>query len=168
MTLAQTLLPEFDQEMGSTRRLLEVVGQADPKWKPHAKSFPLGDLSLHISNLVSWAASTLSSTELDLAPPGGPTWKPRSFTTADAMLAEFDANVQSARAALAAASDADLAVPWSLKKTGQVIFTMPRAQCLRFFVLNHLIHHRGQLSVYLRLCDVPLPKVYGPTADVPI
>lgn len=168
MSLAQALLPEFEQEMASTRKLLEVVGRPDPKWRPHPKSWSLGDLSLHLVNLVSWAAITLSSTELDLSPPGGPSWKPRAFSTAAALLEEFDANVLAARAAIAAASDAELGVPWSLKNAGKTVFTMPRSHCLRFFVLNHLIHHRGQLTVYLRLCDVPLPKIYGPTADTPV
>ena len=167
MTLAQSMLPEFDQEMGTTRKLLEAAGSADPKWKPHPKSWALGDLCVHISNLIGWTASTLSATELDLAPPGGPTWKAPEYTTPAALLETFDASATAARAAIAAASNADLPVPWSLKKAGEKVFTMPRIHCLRFFVMNHVIHHRGQLTVYLRLCGVPLPKTYGPTADTP-
>jgi uncharacterized damage-inducible protein DinB len=168
MTLAQSLLPEFDQEMGSTRQLLELVGKTDPAWKPHEKSWSLGDLSLHLANLVSWGETTLQTTELDLNPPGGPPWTPPVYESPEATLKVFDANVAKARAAIAATSDADMMVPWSLKNAGQAIFTMPRVACLRFFVMNHLIHHRGQLTVYLRLKDVPLPSVYGPTADAPM
>jgi len=168
MTIAQSLLPEFDQEMGSTRKLLELVGQADPRWKPHPKSWSLGDLSLHIANLVSWGATTMQTTELDLNPPGGPGWKPPVYASPAATLAVFDQNVQRARAAVAKASDAEMMVDWSLKSGGQALFTMPRVACLRMFVMNHLIHHRGQLTVYLRLKDVPLPSVYGPTADAPM
>jgi uncharacterized damage-inducible protein DinB len=167
MSLAQSMLPEFDQEMGTTRKLLEATAEADPAWKPHPKSMSLGDLALHISNLVSFCTSTMRSTELDLAPPGGPAWKPPVFTSTQALLAGFDDNVQAARAAISAATDADMQVPWSLKKAGKPVFTLTRSQSLRLFVMNHLLHHRGQLSVYLRLCNVPLPRSYGPTADMP-
>jgi uncharacterized damage-inducible protein DinB len=167
MSIAQTLLPEFDQEMKTTRAMLAVVPDAKAAWKPHAKSWSLGDLAMHVANLVSWTAITLKQTELDLNPPGGAGWKPRAFTTVEALVADFDANVKAAREAIAAARDEDLAVVWTLKSAGAKVFAMPRAACLRFFVMNHVIHHRGQLSVYLRLCDVPLPRVYGPTADVP-
>jgi len=168
MTLAQSLLPEFDQEMGSTRKLLELVGKADPTWKPHPRSFSLGDLSLHIANLVSWGATTMKTTELDLNPPGGPGWTPPVYESPAATLKVFDTNVEQSRAALTAASDADMMTVWTLKNGGQALFSMPRVACMRSFVLNHLIHHRGQLTVYLRLQDVPLPSVYGPTADAPL
>lgn len=168
MTIAQSLLPEFDNEMGSTRQLLELVARTDPSWKPHEKSMSLGDLSLHMSNLVSWGETTMQTTELDLNPPGGPAWTPPVYESPEATLQVFDENVRKARAAIAAASDADMMVPWSLKNAGQTYFTMPRVACLRGFVMNHLIHHRGQLTVYLRLKDVPLPSVYGPTADAPM
>jgi uncharacterized damage-inducible protein DinB len=115
--------------------------------------------------VVSWLPITLQTDELDLAPPGGPGFQRVEFESPAATLAHFERHAALGRAALAAASDADLARPWSLKVDGTVKFTMPRSACVRMFVLNHLIHHRGQLTVYLRMCDVPLPSIYGPTAD---
>lgn len=165
MSISQAVLPEFDQEMASTRRLLERVPEGDKDWKPHPKSYSLGDLAIHLANLVGWTIVTLKETELDLNPPGGPPWTPPRFSTTAAALTMFDDNVQGARAAIAATSDADFMVSWSLKNAGHTVLTLPRVVVLRSFVLNHLIHHRGQLSVYLRLRDVPLPSVYGPTAD---
>jgi uncharacterized damage-inducible protein DinB len=120
---------------------------------------------MHLANLLAWTEMTLQSTELDLEPPGGSAYTAPAFRSPSETLATFDHNVVAARAALARASDQDLMVSWTLKKAGQNLFTMPRVACLRSFVLNHLIHHRGQLSVYLRLCDVPVPSIYGPTAD---
>ena len=168
MSFAQSVLPEFDQEMGTTRKLLEAAGAADPKFKPHPKSSSLGDLALHISSLVSLCTSAMTTTELDFNPPGGPPWKPPVFSSAEATLAAFDDHVARARAAIAATSDADMQVVWTLKTGGRKIIAMPRMACYRGFVMNHLIHHRGQLTVYLRLCNVPLPSSYGPTADMPI
>ena len=161
MALKEMLLPEFDQEAATTRLLLERVPAQDADWKPHPKSASLGALAVHVANLVSWLGMTLTSTELDLAV----TPTPAPFTTVEALLATFDENVASSRAALAKAVDADFAVPWSLRSGGQVYFTFPRAVIVRSFALSHLIHHRAQLGVYLRLRDVPLPPCYGPTAD---
>jgi uncharacterized damage-inducible protein DinB len=160
------LLPELDHELSTTRKLLAVVPEAKTGFRPHEKSWTLGELSLHLANLLTWLPSTLRSTELDLDPPAGPKYVPPKFESAAATLKMFDETSRAARAALAAATDAELAVPWTLKRRGQAIFTFPRAACVRSFVMNHLIHHRGQLTVYLRLVDVPLPPVYGPTADV--
>lgn len=165
MSIAEAVLPEFDQEMAATRRLLERVPDAHKDWKPHEKSFSLGDLSIHICNLISWTGMTLSETELDVNPPGGPPWTPPKFTTTAAALEMFDENVKAARAALAKTSDQEYLVEWSLKSGGKTVLTLPRVVCIRSFVMNHIIHHRGQLSVYLRLKDVPLPSIYGPTAD---
>ena len=166
MAIRDTLLTELDNELATTRTLLALVPASRTSFRPHPKSWTLGELSLHLANVLTWLPTTLKTTELDLDPPGGPKFVPPKFESAAATLAMFDETARAARAALANASDADLAVPWSLKKHGQVMFTLPRAACLRSFVLNHLIHHRGQLTVYLRMCDVPLPPVYGPTADV--
>ena len=162
MALNEMLLPEFDQEAATTRRLLERVPAQDAAWKPHPKSMSLGHLAVHVANLFSWLGMALTSTELDLAvaPPPAP------FTTVEALLATFDKNVADSRAALAKAADADFSVPWSLRKGDQVYLTLPRAVIVRSFALNHLIHHRAQLGVYLRLRDVPLPPCYGPTADM--
>jgi len=166
MPIRDALLPELEAELATTRKLLELVPEARTSFRPHKKSWTLGELSLHLANLLTWLPSTLKSTELDLDPPGGPKFVPPKFESAKATLAMFDETARAARAALASASDAELTVPWTLKKHGQAMFTLPRSACMRSFVMNHLIHHRGQLTVYLRLVDVPLPPVYGPTADL--
>lgn len=164
MPIADALLPEYDHELATTRRLLERVPEAEFAWKPHVKSMPLGDLARHIANLPWWLTMTVNQpfydlsagdTEARLGPPA----------SGEALLKEFDEKVKQARTALANATDADMMGPWSLKSGGHEIFTMPRIAAIRSFVMNHLIHHRGQLSVYLRLKDVPLPPMYGPTAD---
>ena len=161
MSTAQTLLPELDQEMATTRRLLERVPTEKGPWKPHPKSFSLGHLAQLVAWMPGWITATLRSTELDLAEGGS-----YSFEPTEKLLVLFDTNVAEARAAAAAASDTDFEVPWSLKMGDLVIFTLPRAVVVRQHV-SHLIHHRGQLSVYLRLVDVPIPSIYGPTADEP-
>lgn len=161
MAMSETLLPEYDQEIANTRQFLERVPAQDAAWKPHPKSASLGALAVHVATIPAWVAVTLTTTELDFAtvPP------PPQFTTAEALLASFDKGVAEGRAAIARTSDADFAVPWSLKGGGRTYFTSPRAAVLRSFVMSHLIHHRAQLGVYLRLRDVPLPSCYGPTAD---
>lgn len=163
MTIAASMLPELDNEMATTRSLLERVPEQHGEWKPHPKSMSLGRLAAHIAELVGWTNSTIHQTELDFGAPGA--YNPAQLTTTAKLLELFDANVQSARAAISGASDADLMVPWTLRNGEHVIFTMPRVAVLRAMVINHVIHHRGQLSVYLRLHDVPLPSIYGPTAD---
>lgn len=165
MPVAQSLLPEFDQEMAATRTLLERVPEDRAAWKPHPRSTALGDLAAHITNLPSMARQTIKTEEVDMNPPGGPAFTPPRFTTTADLLATFDEHIRQAREAIAGVADDDLGVSWSLKNAGETIFTAPRIAVLRSFMLNHLIHHRGQLSVYLRLNDVPLPPIYGPTAD---
>jgi uncharacterized damage-inducible protein DinB len=165
MTMAEFLVGELDHEAGNTRKVLERVPDAHVAWKPHAKSYSLGDLALHIANLPTWAGFTLEYPELDLDPPGGAKWPARVWEGRDAMLKTFDKNVAEARALIAAASDAEMMKPWTLKKRGVSMMTLPKVAVLRSFVFNHSIHHRGQLTVYLRLKDVPLPNIYGPTAD---
>jgi hypothetical protein len=125
----------------------------------------MGDLGAHLANLPVWATLTLTQVEFDTAPVGGPPFKGPGFVSVVEMLQRFDANVAQARGNIAAATDADLMAIWSLKRAGATIFTLPRAAVIRSMVLSHMIHHRGQLTVYLRMCDVPLPPVYGPTAD---
>lgn len=164
MPLRDALLPEFDHEMASTRKVLERVPDADAAWRPHPKSWSLGDLSAHLANIPYWGSLTLTENEYDLAPPGGSAPR-RKFEGTAANVKDFDGKVSAARVALAAASDADLMAPWTLKKGGKNMFTLPRVAVLRSLVLSHMIHHRGQLTVYLRLRDVPLPNLYGPTAD---
>lgn len=159
MSIGADLLPEFDQEMASTRRVLERVPGDKAEWKPHPKSFALGHLAQLVSWMPGWIATTLNQTSLDLAQAGG-----YSFEKTDTLLAGFDKSVREARAALTASRDADFAVPWSLKHGERVLFTAPRGTVVRQHI-SHLSHHRGQLTVYLRLLDVPVPSIYGPTAD---
>ena len=165
MSIAEHMLPEFDHEMASTRALLERVPETQPAWKPHAKSMSLGDLAVHVASIPAYCTFTVRETELDLNPPDGTPLPKPGFGGAQALLNLFDDNVRDARAALSAASDGDLMELWTLKNAGQVIFCMPRVAVYRTMVMNHLIHHRGQLTVYLRLLDVPLPSTYGPSAD---
>jgi len=163
MSIAASILPEFDHEMATTRSLLERVPEQHAAWAPHTKYMPLGRLAGHIAELPGWTASTLHQTELDFGAPGA--YNPTQFTTTAAILELFDKNVKAAHDAIAGVSDADLMVPWTLRNGEHVIFTLPRVGVLRSMVINHIIHHRGQLSVYLRLHDVPIPSIYGPTAD---
>ena len=165
MSIADGLLPEFDHEMATTRKVLERAPADKGAWKPHEKSFALGDLSLHVAELVGWTCGTLAATEMDMNPPGGPSYTPPKYESRDATLKRFDENVAAARQALAKATDADFFTPWTLKNGGQALFTLPRVAVIRTWVLNHVIHHRAQLSVYLRLLDVPVPSIYGPSAD---
>lgn len=165
MTLAQSLLPELDLEMANTRRLLAVVPEADAAWRPHPKSYSLGDLAAHIALLPLWARLTVELPELDLGAPANAARARAEFTTTARLLEQFDQRVTEARTALASATDAAMGERWALKNGAHTIFSIPRAAVLRSFVLSHMIHHRGQLTVYLRLRDVPLPSLYGPTAD---
>lgn len=168
MRLIDLFLTEFDRECGVTRALLERLPDDKAAWKPHAKSTSLGDLALHLAHLPTWVTMTLQRSEFDMNPPGGPAWTNPTWESRLALLAAFDAHVATARAALAATEEAELGAPWTLKNGGHTLFTIPKAGVLRTWVFNHIVHHRGQLSVYLRLCDVPLPPMFGPTADVPM
>ena len=162
MAIVDALVPEFDHEMATTRRLLDRVPDAQLTWRPHVKSMSMGELAGHIANLPFWCSATLGATFLDLDELGPP---PKSPLTRSELLERFDTKLATARAQLVKSTDPEFMVPWTLKKSGEELFTMPRISVLRTFVLNHLIHHRGQLTVYLRLNDVPLPPIYGPTAD---
>lgn len=164
MPLVDALLPEFDREMTTTRTVLERVPEDKFEWKPHVKSFSLGVLATHVATLPTWGAETLNRIEIDVSGSQVPTALP---SKAD-LLAAFDQNVATARAALVGKTDAELMATWSLKRGGKTLFSMPKSVVLRSFVLSHLIHHRGQLTVYLRLLDVPVPSVYGPSADEPV
>jgi uncharacterized damage-inducible protein DinB len=159
MTRGAALLPEFDQEMKTTRRMLERVPSEKAEWRPHPKSFPLGHLAQLISWMPGWITNAVKETELNLAQAGG-----YSIEKTETLLEQFDRNVREARAALEGASDGDLDVMWSLKMGDKVLFASPRGDVVRQ-TISHLVHHRGQLSVYLRLIDVPVPSIYGPTAD---
>lgn len=153
------MLEEFDQEMATTRRLLERVPDGQGDWKPHPKSFSLAHLAQLVSWMPGWITNTLTQPNLDLK--GGAGYSNETTAT---LLSGFDKNVREARAALAAASDADMDQPWSLTMGGKPVWTAPRRTVVRSHI-SHLVHHRGQLTVYLRLRDVPVPSIYGPSAD---
>ncbi|NJD09537.1 MAG: hypothetical protein FIB01_03495 [Gemmatimonadetes bacterium] len=161
MSMTDVLLPEFDLEMATTRRLLARVPTDRGEWQPHPKSFSLGHLAQLVSWMPGWITNAVQETSLDLA--GGPNY---TYESTDTLLAVFDRNVREARAAIEAASDEDYQVTWSLRAGPQVLMSAPRAFIVRQDI-SHLVHHRGQLSVYLRLLDVPVPSIYGPTADEP-
>lgn len=165
MKISDALLPEFDQEMANTRKTLERVPDDKLGWKPHEKSWAMGGLATHLTNIPSWTVFTIEQDTLDIAPPGAPPFQMPQAQSRKELLETFDKNVAAARAAIAAASDEHLFKPWSLLKGGQTVMTLPRIACLRSFVMNHLIHHRAQLGVYLRLNDIPVPAIYGPSAD---
>jgi uncharacterized damage-inducible protein DinB len=165
MKISETMLPEFDQEMANTRKVLERVPAAKFSWKPHPKSSEFGALAAHIANMPDWAGLTLQTDSFDYAPPGAPPYETPKFSSTDDLLAAFDKSVAEARTALAAADDGKMLAPWTLMAGGKTIMTMPRVAVIRTFVLNHIIHHRAQAGVYLRLNDIPVPGVYGPTAD---
>jgi uncharacterized damage-inducible protein DinB len=164
VALKDAFLPEFDHEMGTTRRLFERVPAADFDWAPHAKSYTLGQLVTHIANIPHWAQITCETSEYDAAA-AGDLVRPVVPGSVAELIKRFDSHVAGARARLNEQTDASIAAPWTLKQGTHEIFTMPKSAVLRGFVLNHLVHHRGQLTVYLRLRDVPLPAIYGPTAD---
>ncbi len=161
MAIRDGLLTEFDHEIGTTRRLLDRVADDRLAWKPHERSMSLGGLATHLSNLPLWGTLILTQAAVDLAetpPPRG-----ELASRAD-ILACFDQNARRARESIDR-TDAELAAPWSLRRAGQEVFTMPRVTAFRTFVLYHIVHHRGQLSVYLRMNGIPVPAIYGPTAD---
>jgi uncharacterized damage-inducible protein DinB len=165
MAMSQMLLPEFDHEMAVTRKYLERVPAGKDDWRPHAKSMTLARLAGHLAEIPIWAGATLTTDSLDIAPKDGP--KREAFVCGDAaqLVAAFDKNVAEARKAIEAAADADYGKPWSLLTGGHTALTMPKGAVLRSFVFSHVVHHRAQLGVYLRMNDVPLPSTYGPTAD---
>ncbi len=165
MALSESLLPEFDHEMANTRKTLERVPEDKFDWKPHEKSMTLGNLATHLATLPSWVGFTINETSIDIAPVGGEPMKNEPATSRQEVLERFDESVNAAREAIAGASDEQLFVEWSLLSGGHTVLTMPRVAVLRSFVMNHNIHHRAQLGVYLRLNDVPVPSIYGPSAD---
>jgi uncharacterized damage-inducible protein DinB len=165
MAISEALIPEFDHEMANTRKTLERVPEDKFDWKPHPKSFAMGHLATHLATLPSWAAITIEKDSIDIAPVGEPPPKAEPASSRAELLEKFDHNVEEARAALAGANDEVLMKPWTLLAGGKTIFTLPRIAAIRSFVMSHNIHHRAQLGVYLRLNDVPVPSIYGPSAD---
>ena len=165
MGISQTLLPEYDHEMATTRKLLERVPEDRFSWQPHTKSMSLGRLATHIAELPGLGHRVVTQDSVNLAPPGGEPYKPRTLETRQEILDLFDQNIAKTREAIESTEDPAYFQPWSLLRGEQTIFSLPRVAALRTMLFSHIIHHRGQLSVYLRLNDVPVPSIYGPSAD---
>lgn len=163
MLLVDLLLPEFDHEMAATRRVLERAPESHFGWRPHDKSWTIGGLATHLAHIPRWGVSILKRDGYDVVRDA--THSPTEMTTAAEILAAFDQHVDDARSSLTTATDGELMLPWSFRRDGVVLMSVPRIQAFKRFALNHVVHHRGQLTVYLRLQDVPLPPLYGPTAD---
>jgi uncharacterized damage-inducible protein DinB len=161
MAIKDAFLPEFDSEMATTRKVIERVPEGKFDYKPHEKSMSLGQLASHIAEMPGWATMGITMDSLDIA--SG--FKPFLASSTAELLEAFDKNVAGARSSIAGASDETLMKNWSLKSGDKTLMTMPKVAVVRVFMLNHVIHHRGQLSVYLRLNDVPVPSIYGPSAD---
>ncbi len=168
MPIADTVLPEFDEEVEATRRMLERVPEDRLGWRPHEKSMTLGRLASHIAEVPGWTPVVLQRDEFDMQPPGGSDeHEAADLGTVGEILKLFGDSATSARQVIAATDDAEFGTSWTLKKAGREVFTAPKGGVLRSSVLNHLIHHRGQLTVYLRLTGASVPQTYGPTADEP-
>jgi len=165
MAIRDAFLPEFDYEMALTRKMLERVPEGDPDWKPHQKSMTISRLAGHLADISGYAVMVIQEESRDVAPPGGSKRQPTVMTSRAQLLEVFDKNVAAARAAIAGASDEHLGKMWRLHAGEKTIFNMPRAGVLRAMILSHGIHHRAQMGVYLRLNDVPVPSIYGPSAD---
>jgi uncharacterized damage-inducible protein DinB len=161
MPFSQAILPEFDEEMKNTRKLLECVPDGKFDYQPHPKSMTLGRLATHVAELPSWTKFTLDREVLEMTPD----FKPNFAATRAELLEMFDKNVSEARAKIEAATDEDWQVIWTFKWQGKTIMSMPRSVVMRSTIMNHLIHHRAQLGVFLRLIDVEFPGMYGPSAD---
>jgi uncharacterized damage-inducible protein DinB len=165
MSYAEALLPEFDREMANTRKVLESVPDDKFDWQAHPKSHTIGWNASHVADLPNWLVVTLTTPSLDIAPVGGPRYEFSKATSRQEVLDVFDRNVAAARKAITEVKDDEVHKPWSLLQAGKEIFTMPRSAVVRGMVMNHLIHHRAHLCVYLRLNDIPVPGMYGPSGD---
>jgi len=162
MSAISTLLAELAQEAASTRRILALLPADEGEFTPHPKSMTLGKLGVHVAEMYSWLTVTLAHSELDFATSP---YNPAPFTGGDELVARMDRYLADGTAVLAASTEATLAEPWTMRAGAHVMFTMPKGQVLRTFVYNHIVHHRAQLAVYLRLLDIPVPGLYGPSAD---
>ena len=163
MSIAESMLPEFDMEMAKTRRMLERVPAANFAWKPHEKSWCVGQLALHLARIPEWLAMTMNTDEVDFAQSPPPKYEEPA--NAAEVLAKFDANVAASRVSLAGAADERMLGTWTGRSGDQVHFVLPRVALVRGFIMNHMIHHRGQLTVYYRMLGVPVPALFGPSAD---
>ncbi len=165
--IAQQTLMQFDHIVTGCRATLEAVPDDRLDWRPHEKSWTLGELATHVAMIPNWTVASLTMSEFDVAPEGdGPPQNPVLTSSAE-LVAALDQSAAAARETIEATSDETFAGTWTLKVAGEDRFTMPKAVVVRSFVLDHLIHHRAQLGVYLRLLDVPVPQMFGPTADYP-
>jgi uncharacterized damage-inducible protein DinB len=165
MSYAQNFLPEFDHEMASTRKVLERIPEDKLEWRAHPKSNTIAWNANHLAELPGWSVSIATESGFDFAPVGGERYQSPKLTSRREIVALFDRNVAEARKAIAAVKDESLDDPWTLRGGERVIFTMPRRSVLRSFLMNHIIHHRAILCVYLRLNDIPVPALYGPSGD---
>lgn len=165
MAIRDSLLPEFDYEMATTRKTLERVPEDKVDWKPHTSSMAMGRLAGHIAEMAGFVGATFQGDSFDFRAPGAPPMEPTVMKSRKQLLEIFDKNVAAAHAAIAKASDEELHKTWTLLNGGKTFFSMPRIDVLRSMILNHIIHHRGQLSVYLRMNQVPVPSIYGPSGD---
>jgi uncharacterized damage-inducible protein DinB len=165
MSIAQSILPEFDHEMANTRKTLERVPDDKLDWQAHPKSRTIGWNANHLAEIPGWVEGTLTQDSWDVAPAGGAPYESPKLTSRKQILELFDKNVAAARKALAAVSDEALMKSWSLLAGGKPVFTLPRIGVIRGFVISHTIHHRAILCVYLRLNDIPVPSLYGPSGD---
>jgi uncharacterized damage-inducible protein DinB len=165
MSIAQSILPEFDQEMAGTRKTLERILDGKLDWKAHPKSNTIGWVAGHLVEIASWVEPTLTGDSWDYSPPGAEPFTTPPATNMREAVEEFDRNVAAARRSIESTSDEEFAKPWTLLYQGREIFTMPRIAVIRSFILNHLIHHRAILTVYMRLNDIPVPALYGPSGD---
>jgi uncharacterized damage-inducible protein DinB len=165
MKMTEMFLAELERETAGTRRTLERVPEGRNDWKPHDKSMPLGYLSNLVATMPSWIAMMINQDELDMHPAGGSKYQPQESKTNRDLLQAFDDSVLKARQALEGTTDEHLMTPWRFLVAGQVVSEQPRHVMLRDAVFNHLAHHRGQLTVYLRLNSAMVPAIYGPSAD---
>jgi uncharacterized damage-inducible protein DinB len=165
MSISQTFLPEFDEEMANARKVLERVADDKLQWRAHQKSNTIGWVGSHLAEIPSWIEGTLTELEWDFNPVGGEPYRTPMLNSRKEMLEAFDTAVATGRKAIAATSDDEFAKSWSMLDGGNVLLTMPRTNVIRSFILNHTIHHRAILCVYLRLNDIPVPGMYGPSGD---
>lgn len=165
MSFGKSIVPEFDQEMANTRKVLERIPDDKLDWKAHPKSNTIGWVGAHLAEIPGWVPGTLEHETWDINPVGGEPYQTPKATSRQQLLELFDKNVAAAREALASTTDEAFAQQWSLLSQGQTILTMPRTTVIRSLVVNHMIHHRAVLCVYLRLNDIPVPGMYGPSGD---
>lgn len=162
MAEAKAMLAELKRESGNSRTMLQRLNADSYNWKPHEKSYSLLALAQHIANIPVWVQYIVKQDEYDLTQPianeGG-------INTVPALIDFFDKRIEEAEAILTTVSDEQLNAPWTLRRAEHIVYTLPKKVALRYMVLNHIVHHRGQLSVYLRLLDIPVPGMYGPSAD---